>query len=346
LQRPGSHRLQYPPYGVGQVILANGQTLNMKHEKLRSLACSGCIVVVVLSLVVLSACTPQEPAAPTETTAEAAAEAPAEATSREAPGQSLGITSVPNLRDLGGYQTADGKTVARGLVYRSNQLAHISPEDMEAIAGLNLKVDYDLRTAAEKDALPDELPPGVEYVWLDVLADLPGAGPAELEKLMADKEAANAELGGGKAAEMFGESYREFVSLPSAKAEFRKLFLGLGDQEQLPALFHCTTGKDRTGWAAAALLSLLGVPKDVIMEDYLRSNDNIIPMYQEVIDGFVAAGGEESIPLAILGVREEYLETSFDEMEKEFGSIENYFAEGLGIDAEHQQAIRDIYLQP
>ncbi len=317
----------------------------MRTENLRSNPCHS-LIVVVSALAVLSACAPQEPAATPEATQETGAEPPADTTSQEAPGRSLGVASVPNLRDLGGYKTADGKTVAHGLVYRSNQLAHISPEDMEAIAGLNLRVDYDLRTEAEKDALPDELPPGVEYVWLDVLADMPGAGPAELEKLMADKEAANAELGGGKAAEMFGESYRHFVSLPSAKAEFRKMFLGLGDEEQLPALFHCTTGKDRTGWAAAALLSLLGVPKDTIMEDYLRSNENIIPMYQAVIDGFVEAGGEESIPLAILGVREEYLEIAYDEMETKFGTIENYFAEGLGIDAEQQQAIRDVYLQP
>lgn len=261
------------------------------------------------------------------------------------PGLSLGIASVPNLRDLGGYQTSDGATVASGLVYRSNQLAHISPEDMEHIAGLGLKVDYDLRTEAEKDALPDELPEGVEYVWVNVLADSEGADPAVIGELLAVPEEANAAFGGGKAAETFGESYREFVSLPSAKAEYRKMFLGLGDRTQLPALFHCTTGKDRTGWAAAAFLTLLGVPRDVIMEDYLRSNDNIIPMYQEVIDQFVATGGEESIPLAFLGVQEEYLDTAFDEMETQFGSIENYFSEGLGIDADQQQALRDLYRQ-
>ena len=124
-----------------------------------------------------------------------------------------------------------------------------------------------------------------------------------LEKLMTDPKVANAELGGGKAAEGFTESYREFVSLPSAKHEYRKLFLSLADQEMLPALFHCTTGKDRTGWAAAALLTLLGVPKDVVIEDYLRSNEYIIPMYRKVIDGAVASGIEEEIRLAILGVK-------------------------------------------
>ena len=87
------------------------------------------------------------------------------------PGLSLGIATVPNLRDLGGYKTNNGATVARGLVYRSNQLANISPEDMEKIAKLGLKNDYDLRTEAERTPLPDELPPGVNNIWLDVLKD-------------------------------------------------------------------------------------------------------------------------------------------------------------------------------
>ncbi len=259
-------------------------------------------------------------------------------------GESLGIASVPNLRDLGGYQTSDGRPVASGLVYRSNQLSGISPDDMEKLAALKLKNAYDLRTGEERKKRPEELPPGVNYVVLDVLADSPQAGPAQLEKLMADPKVANAELGGGKVEAGFKESYREFVYLPSAKRAFGKLFLALGDKNQLPALFHCTTGKDRTGWAAAAFLTLMGVPKDEVMEDYLRSNDYILPAYQKPIDGFVAAGGDSEIPKAILGVKKEYLEAAFDEMEKRYGTIENYFSEGLGIDVAQQKTLRDLYL--
>lgn len=215
---------------------------------------------------------------------------------------------------------------------------------MKKLAKLGLKVSLDLRTWDERSARPDELPSGTKFVWLNVLADSPQAGPAQLEPLMKDPKKANEVLGGGKAAEGFQQSYREFVSLPSAKAEFRKLFLILGDKSQLPALFHCTTGKDRTGWAAAALLTLLGVPRDKVYEGYLRSNDYIIPKYQKVIDAFVAAGGDPSIPESILGVKKEYLDAAFDEMEKQYGSIEKYFSEGLGIDAAQQKAIRELYL--
>ena len=144
---------------------------------------------------------------------------------------------------------------------------------------------------------------------------------------------------------MFIESYREFVSLPSAKQSYRKLFLALTDPAQTPAVFHCTTGKDRTGWAAAALLTLLGVPRDTVMEDFLRSNDYILPEYKKAIDGFAAGGGDRAIPLAIFGVKREYLMASFDEIEKRFGTIEKYFAEALKIDAAKQQALRDLYLE-
>lgn len=260
------------------------------------------------------------------------------------PGQSLGIASVPNLRDLGGYKTKDGKTVKRGLVYRANQLYHVSPEDMRKLSELGLKNSFDLRTYAERQPRPDEVPPEVDVVWLDVLADAPGAGPAQNERLMKNPKAANEAFGGGKADEGFIASYRQFVSLPSARHEFRKLFLMLGDENELPALFHCTTGKDRTGWAAAALLTLLGVPKEVVMEDYLRSNDYVIPLYQEVIDKFVEAGGEKEIPMTLLGVKKKYLDASFDEVEKKHGTIEKYFSEGLGIDAAKQKALRDLYL--
>jgi protein-tyrosine phosphatase len=295
-------------------------------------------LTIGLSLLLFSGCAQSE----VDTTAPAVEEVVAVQVA--SPGGTLGIASVVNLRDLGGYTTAEGATVARGLVYRSNQLTEIPPEDMEKLAALGLKVDYDLRTIDERDARPDELPPGVEYVVVDVLADSPQAGPAMLEKLMTDPAAANEELGGGKVEEGFRESYREFVTLPSAKAEFSKMFLGMADEEQLPALFHCTTGKDRTGWAAAALLTLLGVPKDQVYEDYLRSNDNILPAYKHAIDPFVEAGGDPEIPAAILGVKREYLDAAFDEMETTYGTIENYFAEGLGIEAAQQQVICEIYL--
>jgi protein-tyrosine phosphatase len=264
------------------------------------------------------------------------------------PGQSLGIAlgiaPVPNLRDVGGYQTADGVTVARGLAYRSDTFNPMNAGDIGKIERVGLKNDYDLRTTAEVKAKPDEIPAGVKWHLLNVLADAKSAAPAELEALMHDPKKANAALGNGKIEALFMEGYREFISLPSAKQSYRTLFQSLADPDKLPGVFHCTTGKDRTGWAAAALLTLLGVPKETVMADYMRTNEYTLPQYQRVIDGFVAAGGERAIAEAIFGVKAEYLQASFDAMLKQYGTIERYFSEGLGIDAASQQALKKLYL--
>ncbi|MEZ4413989.1 MAG: tyrosine-protein phosphatase, partial [Gemmatimonadales bacterium] len=260
-------------------------------------------------------------------------------------GQALGIPTVPNLRDVGGYTTASGATVARGLAYRSDTFNPMNAEDLKRLGRLGLRNDFDLRTTSEAKAAPDEMPPGVTYHLLNVLADAKTAAPAELEALLHQPTKANAALGGGRIEALFMEGYREFISLPSAKASYRTLFLALAEQPALPAVFHCTTGKDRTGWAAAALLSLLGVPRDTVMADFLRTNDYTIPQFQHAIESFVAAGGDRDIAVAIFGVKPEYLQASFDEMEKEYGTIEDYFAKGLGIDAAGQGALRSMFLR-
>jgi len=265
------------------------------------------------------------------------------------PGQSLGIAlgiaPVPNLRDVGGYQTADGVTVARGLAYRSDTFNPMNAGDIGKIERVGLKNDYDLRTTAEVKAKPDEIPAGVKWHLLNVLADAKSAAPAELEALMHDPKKANAALGNGKIETLFIKNYRKFISLPNAKQSYRTLFQSLADPDKLPGVFHCTTGKDRTGWAAAALLTLLGVPKETVMADYMRTNEYTLPQYQRVIDGFVAAGGERAIAEAIFGVKAEYLQASFDAMLKQYGTIERYFSEGLGIDAAGQRALRDLYIK-
>lgn len=262
------------------------------------------------------------------------------------PGQSLGIAAIPNLRDAGGYRTQGGAAMRTRLLYRSDQPDAASPGEIGRLATLRLKNVYDLRTAAERGAHPDRLPPGAALTVLDVLADADQSGPAQLERLLRTTEDANRHLGNGRAEALFIEAHRAFVALPSARAAYRSLFTAVADPRNLPALFHCTTGKDRTGWAAAALLSFLGVPRDVVMQDYLRSNDTIQPAYAREIAAFIVKGGDPAIPRAILGVRPEYLDASFEEVARRHGSIEAYFAGGLGLEAGVRAALRAGLLEP
>lgn len=259
-------------------------------------------------------------------------------------GQGLTIGSVPNLRDVGGYPTRDGGRVRTGLLYRSSELGKLRGDDMPAFARLGLRSIYDLRTEAERAAEPDRLPPGVEHIVLDVLKDSPDVVPAHLiEVLSKPKEAAEA-LGGGKAKALFQSAYREIVRLDSARAAYHRLFLDLNEAAHRPALMHCTTGKDRTGWAAAVLLQLLGVPDDEIMRDYLLTNTYLLPAFQPVFDRFAEAGGDPALLRPIIGVEPDYLEASLDEMHLRFGSFERYMAEGLGIPRDIQQSLRATFI--
>jgi len=84
--------------------------------------------------------------------------------------------------------------------------------------------------------------------------------------------------------------------------------------------------------------------KETVMADYMRTNDYTLPQFKHVIDDFVAAGGDRAIAVAIFGVKPEYLQASFEEVRKQYGTIERYFSEALGIDAAGQKALRDLYL--
>jgi protein-tyrosine phosphatase len=105
----------------------------------------------------------------------------------------------------------------------------------------------------------------------------------------------------------------------------------LADAGRGGVLFHCTTGKDRTGWAAASLMLLLGVDEDAVTEDYLRTNADLLPAMQPVLDRFAGQGGDPDVLLPVLGVREEYLRTALDEVGVRFGGIRGYATDGLGL---------------
>ncbi len=261
------------------------------------------------------------------------------------PGAGLGLATAPNLRDVGGWPTRDGGRVASGVLYRSTDLSRLAGPDVEAFAGLGIRSVYDLRTPGERATAPDVLPAGAEYHVLDVLADSKMAVPANLMVLLADPPAATAELTGTTVTRLFDSAYREIVGLPSARASFRRLFTDLAAPDRHPALVHCTTGKDRTGWAAAALLLLLGVSDDDVLAEYLLTNDLLLPALEPMFDQFRAAGGDPAVLVPVFGVDRAYLTAGLDEMTSRFRSIEGYFSEGLGMEAHTIQALRQAFTE-
>jgi protein-tyrosine phosphatase len=262
----------------------------------------------------------------------------------DAPGTPITIATLPNLRDVGGWPTHEGRTVRRGQLYRSVELSKLDDAGLAAFTTLGVRTVFDLRTEPERSAEPDRVPPGTAHVVADVLADMKIALPARLTDLFEDPVRTSESLGDGRALELIEQAYRDIIGLPSALHAYRLLYTSLADADRRPALIHCTTGKDRTGWGAAALLMLLGVSPADVQRDYLRTNDDLLPALQPVFDRFAAGGGDPDLLRPLLGVDAAYLDAALAEMRTRFASIEGYFADGLGIDAAGRDALRAAFL--
>jgi protein-tyrosine phosphatase len=248
------------------------------------------------------------------------------------------------MRELGGIPVANG-FVKPGAIYRSASLSQLDDADEAAFAQLEITTVFDLRTAAERDGARDRLPEGTRTIWLDVVADAPDNVAASIPTLLADPAALEQLLGGGRADGYLADANRKFVSLPSALAAYRQFYLDLIDENRTgAALFHCTTGKDRTGWAAASFLLLLGASEDDVRADYLETNADLAPALRPMLDGLKAKGVDTDLLQPILGVRDSYLDAALDEVGSQYGTIENYARAGLGLTDEQLSTLRDRFV--
>lgn len=254
---------------------------------------------------------------------------------------SLHLASVPNLRDIGGYRTADGHWVKMGLLYRSDQLDRLSDADLAELHALGIHLIADLRTVSERQREPDRVPPGAEHLVLDVSADRSGT-------LGGDMRQAMQMIASGKGAEMLTAANRDFVSLAGARAAYTTLLARIGADDAGPTLYHCTAGKDRTGWASAVILTLLGVPRETVMADYLASNTYLRAKNAAML----VAAAKSSHPIdpaflePVMTVRPSYLEAALAEVEQRYGSFDEYRRQALGIDDAALARLRARYLMP
>lgn len=255
------------------------------------------------------------------------------------------LQAVPNFRDVGGHHTVDGRRVRRAQLYRSVALDAASEADLTALANLGIRSVFDLRTSAERQRRPDRHLPGATHVTLDLLTDSGEADPVAYFELLQDPPRASVELAGGATERFYLATYRDIVRLPSARAGYGRLFRTLADARARAGLVHCTTGKDRTGWAVAALLLFLGVRSDVVVRDYLISDGEVRRAFRSVVDDFVARGGTREVIEPMMGVKRSYLDVAMDAMFADYGSVESYFRRGLRLAPGVLDALRDAFLE-
>jgi protein-tyrosine phosphatase len=254
------------------------------------------------------------------------------------PERFLPLESAVNFRDIGGYRTADGRRVRTGKVYRAGALNRLTDSDRELLARMGMKLVCDLRSQEEVEEEPDRLPdnPAPEYLHLPLKAD--DDRLRRLRALLFNRR---------QIALMLPEMYTDIMIDRNANI-CGEVLRRLSEPENLPTIIHCTAGKDRTGVVVALLLSLLGVPDDIILADYSLSN--------RFFPTFLAYGEKTIHPVAWLGVKAEDIQpllvadpqtmrTALAHVRSKYSSVENYLRDAAGLDEGTLGRLRENLLE-
>ncbi len=241
---------------------------------------------------------------------------------------SVALELASNLRDLGGYATAAGRRIRSGLLYRSAALPRLSEADRAIIAGLGLRTVCDFRGERERAAVPIMIP-GAQSVSLPV-EPIVGAG---LRDIMETREATGADL-----MSLLRGAYEDYAI--GCHAQFGRLFARVLAPGALPLMFHCSAGKDRTGFATALLMTALGVDAATIMDDYLATNR----LWRR--DTVPSRDFAPDLKQILLGAHAELLEAAFAAIRREYGTVDAYFETALGLDRSARGRLRDLLLEP
>ncbi len=253
----------------------------------------------------------------------------------------LALEGAPNFRDLGGYATEDAHSVKWGLFYRSDDLADLTDADLEKVAGLGIKLVCDFRAEAEKQAEPDRLPA--------TRTPATAAFPIGAESFLVNdlrERISSGDLDGLDLRGMMIEGNRQFAT--TFAAQYAAMFERVTKPENLPAVVHCTAGKDRAGFASAMILSVLGVPRETVMEDFLLTNHYTAAATEKrlrMIRLFSLFRADTDALRPLFGVEPAYLEAAFEAIEKTHGGFDAYRRDALGLDDAEVEAFRALALE-
>ncbi len=252
----------------------------------------------------------------------------------------LPFSRVKNFRDLGGYHTSDGRSVRWGALYRSDALHKLTDTDLRYLSALCLDRVIDFRANYEKEREPDRLPEElkcrlVEIPILDSSTELFQNSRQEFARILKTVDASKCMINTNvELATRFAPEMRQLLDI---------LFSSKGQ----PVLFHCAAGKDRTGFAAALLLRLLGASQDVAMQDYLLTNQYFFSSYGWSLKVMKLLKGRrfaESVR-AFMRAETAYLNAAFTAIDERYGSFESYVRNGLGLSRADVGHLQYLYLE-
>jgi protein-tyrosine phosphatase len=229
-----------------------------------------------------------------------------------------------NFRDVGGYRTADGRTVRWNVLYRSGSLGNLQKDGMARLRTMNIRAIIDLRMTTERKSDQSNWLSiaGLGYFTRDYML---GGDEASLAQMFSDPS----KLTASTMRAMMIQGYR---TMPKELApQYRELFARLIAPGKGAIVVNCTAGKDRTGIATALVLTAIGVPYETVREDFLLSNDGLnMDSVRDAISPQLALLPSDVIQ-PLVGVEGEYLDAAFAQMKADYGSIEAYLEKEIGV---------------
>ncbi|MFR0771615.1 protein-tyrosine-phosphatase [Limosilactobacillus pontis] len=262
------------------------------------------------------------------------------------PNRLLNIKDGHNFRDLGGYQTTDGRTVKWRQLLRTGSLANLGNTDLTTLARIPVTQDIDLRGQAEVQQVPDQVPQTATYYHLPVFAE------DETDASHSNEEIAKQMQEPGNGYRHMLTVYSRMVTIPSARKAFRQMFNHLLSNPNGATIFHCTAGKDRTGMATFLILSALGVPRETILKDYLLTNEVTADFRKSWLTQMKAqmpATPATDILInnrrALASVNIDYLKTAIGAINDQYGNVQHYLSDYLELSNEELHELRDHYLE-
>jgi len=245
----------------------------------------------------------------------------------DAPSRHLNLAGASNFRDLGGYPTQDGRVVRWRKLFRSNHLGHLTDDDIAVVRGLGVRSAFDFRGLEERAAALC----GMTDITVHSLPVEPTV-VAALRAIAAN----GTTLSTVHATEVMRDSYRNYVQQNTPR--FRTLFAHLL-ADRAPLVIHCTAGKDRTGFACALILHTLGVPDELISEDYLLTNR----FYRR--DPSASSDLPDDVSRVLGTVQTSFLGAAFEAIDTDYGDLESYLRDGLGLGAAERARLEARYLE-
>ena len=268
----------------------------------------------------------------------------------------LQLEQAINVRDLGGYETNDGKVTRWGLLYRGDQLSKLVEEDIDILERIGLTSIVDYRSKHECTLNPNKVIGTVKQVFFcDPKSSFSEAAAKAIdlhsENVNLVKGLENGEVEekyiNGKGDKVI-ESYCDLVTSEYAQDAYGRFLKVCANPDHAPLLFHCRGGKDRTGFGAMLLLMLLGVKREQIVKDYVTTGIIRTARNQLKYDQYAALTSNQDYLdylMSLIETRSEYIEASMNRIVELFGTVEEYMNQHFGITKEEIEVMKTFYLE-